>query len=497
MDNVLAKSFHKDFRESRQVVTYVFPCRESTMIGLLLSTCLFHSQSGPTDSRLGGACVAICNHWSYTGIGWQLGLESDALSIMDALELYDRAGVKTCIDMDTRAYERMAVAYPELMTRLGHYLRAGHVEVTGGTYGQPMGTMFSGESDIRQIVYGVQSIERTFRYRPTTFLNEEEFTFPQLPQILKSAGFKYASLAQVDTWGKAGCPNMENDVFNWEGKDGTIVPSTPENSLYRPGFDPNGELQNWARTASSPSFKALASQGKPMFIGWEEFGWENPETPAYSTDAAAFKSLAEKAPIEYVTLTDYMNKCVAQPKATIKLNMDDWNKSLTWGLGGDQLRCYNNRVEAQLNAAERFDAVASTIGFPSQSSSLEAVWKDFLAAQSHDAGLCEYSRWQGDRMAALDRLEDNHNLTWGALGYNLLDSAKNRGEAALAAALRFIVSKTDSHAPKGASRVCTLLTRASGLEPTSPSPEKYMIFRLIRGTSWFAIATARSFRANC
>ena len=23
-----------------------------------------------------GICVTLCNHWSYTGIGWQLGIES-------------------------------------------------------------------------------------------------------------------------------------------------------------------------------------------------------------------------------------------------------------------------------------------------------------------------------------------------------------------------------------------------------------------------------------
>ncbi len=37
-----------------------------------------------------GVCVTICNHWSYIGIGWQLGIESCVLSVTDAMEMADR-----------------------------------------------------------------------------------------------------------------------------------------------------------------------------------------------------------------------------------------------------------------------------------------------------------------------------------------------------------------------------------------------------------------------
>jgi hypothetical protein len=37
-----------------------------------------------------GFCVTLCNHWSYIGIGWQLGVESCVLSVTDAMELADR-----------------------------------------------------------------------------------------------------------------------------------------------------------------------------------------------------------------------------------------------------------------------------------------------------------------------------------------------------------------------------------------------------------------------
>jgi hypothetical protein len=180
-----------------------------------------------------GVCLTVCNHWSYIGIGWQLGIESCVLSVTDAMEMADHPPhVKTCINLDARAYEFMAEKFPEVAHRLKKYLKAGKVELIGGTYGQPMGTMFGGESNIRQIVAGRELIRKTLDYDMVTFLEEEEFTHPQIPQIAAAAGFCYASLAQLDTWGRAGCPVQEFNLLNWKGIDGTTIPTIPRNALF-------------------------------------------------------------------------------------------------------------------------------------------------------------------------------------------------------------------------------------------------------------------------
>ncbi len=383
-----------------------------------------------------GLCVTVCNHWSYTGIGWQLGLESNVLSVTDAMEMYDRAGVKTCINLDARAYELMVKHFPEVTDRLKKYLAAGKLELIGGSYGQPMATTFSGESNIRQVVMGRVAIKQALGYDMTTFLEEEEFSHPQLPQILISAGYKYASLAQVDTWGRAGVPTVELNSLNWKGKDGSTIPTTPKNALFRAGLD-------WKQLSASDGYKNLDKLGKPLLMVWEEFGWEPHETPAYTWQADYYKNISKQAPVEYVTLKEYMDK-YGHPTETRKFGMDDWSKSLTWGLGGDQVRIFQRKVEGELLAAERFDAIASSMGFPSHWKELDEAWKDLLASQSHDVGLCEYSRWQQDRMAPLDRIEDKHNFTWGALGYNLADSAEGTATSVLESATSFLAGRVKS-----------------------------------------------------
>jgi alpha-mannosidase len=366
------------------------------------------------------------------------------------MEVADRPPhVKTCINLDARAYEFMAEKFPEVARRLKKYLAEGKVELIGGTYGQPMGTMFSGESNIRQIVYGRETIRKALDYEMVTFLEEEEFSHPQIPQIVAGAGYRYASLAQVDTWGNAGIPRLELNSFRWQGKDGATIPSTPKNSLF--GYSPDLK-----QLASSPGFQKLQSLGKPLIFTWEEFGWEPPDEPAYLKTPEKYRKFAEESPVEFVTLKEYLDKYGANPKERVYLNMDAWNKLLTWGLGGDQLRIMDRKVEGSLLAGERFDAIAHSLGMTTQAEALTEGWKNLLASQSHDVGLCEYSRWQGDRMAPLDRIEDYHNFTWGDIGYNHLDAAKKQGQAVLDMSLAHIAERIGSATGKQGERTVTV-----------------------------------------
>ena len=237
-----------------------------------------------------GICITLCNHWSYIGIGWQLGIESCVLSAVDAMGMADLAPhVKTCLELDARAYEFMAEKFPEVAERLKKYLAEDKVELIGGTYAQPMGTMFSGESNIRQLVYGRETIRKALNYEVATFLDEEEFSHPQIPQIAVGAGYRYASLAQVDTWGRAGIPYLEVNAFHWKGMDGTTILSTPKNSLF--GYSPD-----LIKLATSDAFKKLQALGKPLLFTWEEFGWEPPEEPSYLKDFGKIRADRQRVP---------------------------------------------------------------------------------------------------------------------------------------------------------------------------------------------------------
>jgi hypothetical protein len=333
-----------------------------------------------------GVCMAVCNHWTYVDIGFQLGIESCVLSVSDAMEMADRPPkVKTSVNLDARSFELMAERFPEVIARLRKYLAAGKVELIGGSYGQPLATMHSGESNIRQIVVGREAIRKILDYEMATFLEEEDFSHPQVPQIVAGAGFRYAGLAQHDTWGRQGCPVLESSAIQWKGIDGTSITAIPKTRLF--GVGPNLK-----QLASPAALKRLRASGKPLIVVWEEFGWESPEKPSYLTSPAKYQEFAETQPVEFVTCTEYLDKYGAHPKETFFFPMDAWNKTLAWGIGGDQLRILQRTAEGLLLAAERFDAIAATFGAPSQAHALEKAWKNLLISQSHGIALCEYSR---------------------------------------------------------------------------------------------------------
>lgn len=382
------------------------------------------------DEAADGFCFMMGDHWSYIGIGWQLGIESCALSVLDALNIAEAAPhAKTCINLDARAYEFLAQEYPLLCERLKKYLAEDKVELIAGSYSQPMATLFSGESSIRQIVVGHEVIRKALGVEVESFLEEEEFSHPQLPQILNAAGVKYTSLAQLDTWAYAGCPELPLNVFYWKGMDGSTILCQAKNNLFGHNFS----------FYSTPEGKAdvtkLSQLGKPCVQYWEEFGWEDPEKPRYLTYPAEFSEFSSKNNVEYVTLGGYLKKYGSQAKETIYLNMDAWKKLLPWGIGGDQVRVNARKIEATLHTAERFDAVASSLGAKSKTDMLYTAWRNLLTAQSHDQNLCEYSRWQGDRMAPLNLIEDHHDQTWGSIGYHHLDEALSAGKASIETSL--------------------------------------------------------------
>ena len=395
----------------------------------------------PADAPAEGFCFMMGNHWSYIGIGWQLGIESCALSVLDALNIADeKPGAKTCINLDARAYEFLAQEYPLLCERLKKYLAEDKVELIAGSYSQPMATLFSGESSIRQIVVGHDVIRKALGVEVESFLEEEEFSHPQLPQILNAAGVKYTSLAQLDTWAYAGCPELPLNVFHWKGMDGSTVLCQAKNNLF--GWDGGPHDTPFFSTPEGKAEVAKLQQlGKPCVQYWTELGWEDSEKPRYLTYPKQFAEFSEKNDVEYVTLRGYLKKYGSQARETIYLNMDAWKKLLPWGIGGDQVRVNARKIEATLHAAERFDALASALGSKSKNATLYTAWRNLLTAQSHDQNLCEYSRWQGDRMAPLGLIEDHHDQTWGSIGYHHLDEALKDGKATLEASLSDIANR--------------------------------------------------------
>jgi alpha-mannosidase len=409
--------------------------------------------------------MVLADHWTYSDIGLSWGLKSLAQSITNCLEMADYTpSVKTCINLDALGYAMVAESYPDVFERLKRYLKEGKVEIIGGTYSQPMGSMLSGESNLRQLAVGQQTIQESLGILVSSFLEEEEFTHPQLPQLLKGAGYRYASLAQCDTCGKAGNPSMNLNVFEWRGLDGTSILATPNNRLrFHPPMVTHDIDWLWSE-AGRKAVGELQRSGMPLAIKWVEFGWGHDELEGRTANkfyATKFRQLSQEFRVQYTTLTEYLERYGSRAKERIFLRMDDFHKLEPWGTGGDQLRREWRETEAVLAAAERFAAVAHLLDLRVRGEAdLDEAWKHLLFAQNHGIALCEdwvdvtdrasKGEWLSDPaakafIAATGTPEENRKVnTWGTFGFRLLKVGKKMAHETLDAALGSVSAAVDT-----------------------------------------------------
>src|SRR5690349_21132944 len=140
------------------------------------------------------------NHMHWVDMQWLWGYGVLPGSVQDMLRLIDETGARGNVNFDGVGYEKMAGECPEVLATLRAAIEGGKVEPVGCSYGQPYGLFHGGESNVRQLTHGVRTVRRLLGVRPRSFWEEEFDFFPQLPQMLRSAGFTGASLYFQWTW---------------------------------------------------------------------------------------------------------------------------------------------------------------------------------------------------------------------------------------------------------------------------------------------------------
>ena len=110
---------------------------------------------------------------------------------------------------------------PALFARIKDKTAGGQWETIGGMWVEPDTNMPTGESLVRQLLYGQRYFERKFGERHTVCWLPDSFGFsPALPQILRLAGIDSFCTTKMN-WSETN--KMPYDLFWWEGLDGSRV----------------------------------------------------------------------------------------------------------------------------------------------------------------------------------------------------------------------------------------------------------------------------------
>jgi len=111
--------------------------------------------------------------------------------------------------------------HPSLYARIREKVHSGQFIPVGGSWVEPDCNIPSGESLVRQFLYGQRFFENEFGTRCQEFWNPDVFGYSgALPQIMKLAGIRYF-LTQKLSWNQFNKP--ASHTFQWEGIDGSRI----------------------------------------------------------------------------------------------------------------------------------------------------------------------------------------------------------------------------------------------------------------------------------
>ncbi|MEX2594492.1 MAG: glycoside hydrolase family 38 C-terminal domain-containing protein, partial [Anditalea sp.] len=313
-------------------------------------------------------------------------------------------------------------AYSDFKALFADQSLTGRIDYVNPSYGQSFLYNTSGESIIRQFSYGMKKVREHFPSAVFTNYSSEEPCFTSaLPQILKSFGYKYASLKNPNTCWGGYTRAFGGELVNWVGPDGTKLLTVPRYEIE--ALKPKSTWETIANRNSLDYVQAAFSYGiaHPVGMTLQDAGWR--QGPWLGDGKGSYQ------PTEYKTWRDYIeNISVKTPEQDWRFSQEDVLVSLVWGSQVLQRLAQRIRVsENMVVTAEKLAAMAVAYrGVSWPKSSFDDAWRNLLLAQHHDCWIVPYNGRPGNTWA--DKV-----ATWTGVTNQKSDSVMRQSMIKLAA----------------------------------------------------------------
>lgn len=148
-------------------------------------------------------------------------------------------------------YKFLKEDYPEIFAQVKEKIAEGQWEITGGMWVEPDTNVPSGESLVRQFLYGKKYIREEFGKETRLVWLPDVFGYSAaMPQIMKKSGMKYFMTTKI-SWNQYN--HFPYDTFWWKGIDGSEIfthfITTPEDGswfyTYNGHMDPEEVMGVW------------------------------------------------------------------------------------------------------------------------------------------------------------------------------------------------------------------------------------------------------------
>lgn len=267
-----------------------------------------------------------------------------------------------------QSYVWMEEREPQLFAKIQDRVREGRWEILGGTWSQPDNNMPSGESLVRQYLYGKNYFREKFGVDVAVGFMPDTFGHPaSLPQILKKCGIRDYIFFR---------PFEGEKLFYWQAMDGSTV------LAYRP--------PDWYNSDITPEIGQLPLVTEKNFnvnASLRCYGVGDHGGGPTERDVQLARQL--DATIGYPRITfsnsrDYFDRIRPQTAA-----LDTVADELNFVFEGcwtsqAMTKKYNRKLEALLPAAETFSVFAQQFGARYPQQELAKAWQCLLLNQFHD-----------------------------------------------------------------------------------------------------------------
>ena len=299
-------------------------------------------------------------------------------------------------------YEWIEQQHPVLFQGIRDKVAGGQWHPVGGMWVEPDMNLPSGESIVRQLIFGQRYFESRFGMRSSVIWIPDVFGYPAtLPQIFQQGGCS-RFVTQKLSWNKQNV--FPHSTFWWEGLDGSrVLTHFPPVDTY------NAEI-----TAAEVHY----AEGNFKEHGWSNwslmpFGHGNGgggPTREMMERARRMADLDGVSPIAVGTPEQFFDQVEAEVAAEAPVPV--WAGELYFEMHRGTLtsqsatKVGNRRCERLLREAELWWVAAG--GAPSEvTSELEGLWKEVLLQQFHDIIPGSSIAWVADDAeAAHDRIAD-------------------------------------------------------------------------------------------
>lgn len=314
------------------------------------------------------------------------------------IEETERKAARTCANMVAYAREfpefrflfsqpvqmvKIREDYPGLFKEIKRAYDRGQWEPNGCSWVEPDCNLIGGESLIRQFLYGRTAIEDLFDgYRGDTFWVPDTFGFAgSVPQILRKCGVEYFVTNKL-SWNDT--ERIPFDIFNWEGIDGTTIPSHMITTAYEGKNEPQDVLDAYK--------KIIHKDIEPILL--RSIGEGDGGGGTMRADLELERRMSDLQGLprnRWETLSQAMKKIFPEDKKLPvfkgELYLEMHRGTLT---SQAKIKQYNRKLEAALHDLEFLEAAISvSIKLPesikdSYLLNRDEAWKILLTNQFHD-----------------------------------------------------------------------------------------------------------------